>query len=196
MIGIKIADKITSVGKTKSKEKENERQEIYVPPEKRQQIINDLRLFLHHIKMESQKITNLLDTAPDKVSRFITKKWVEAHDQSSSTEDRYKPSKQIIFKTSMIRSTYFSDAYIVVKGKVAANVNAGINYGAVDFPDELFPTFFLMEALLDQYILLELLLKQLLLMMQIVMIQEILSKAFFSKTMLHLLVTFQRLMAY
>ena len=45
LIGNKIADKITSVGKIKSKEKENERQEIYIPPEKRQQIIDDLRLF-------------------------------------------------------------------------------------------------------------------------------------------------------
>ena len=44
-IGNKIADKIISLGKTKSKEKEDERQEIYIPPEKRQQIIDDLRLF-------------------------------------------------------------------------------------------------------------------------------------------------------
>ena len=72
LIGNKIADKITSLGKTKSKEKE-ERQEIYIPPEKRQQIIDDLRLFWHHIKMEYQKITNLLDTTPHNVPRFITK---------------------------------------------------------------------------------------------------------------------------
>ena len=45
LIGNKIADKITSVGKTKSKETKNERQKIYIPPEKKQQIIDDLRLF-------------------------------------------------------------------------------------------------------------------------------------------------------
>ena len=45
LIGNKIADKITSLGKTKSKEKEKKEQEIYIPPEKRQQIIDDLRLF-------------------------------------------------------------------------------------------------------------------------------------------------------
>ena len=45
VIGNKIADKITSVGKTKSKEKGNEKQEIYIPAVKRQQIIDDLRLF-------------------------------------------------------------------------------------------------------------------------------------------------------
>ena len=34
LIGNKIADKITLVGKTKSKEKQDERQEIYKPPER------------------------------------------------------------------------------------------------------------------------------------------------------------------
>ena len=47
LIGNKIADKIiTSLGKSKNKEKEtNEEEEILIPPEKRKQIINDLRLF-------------------------------------------------------------------------------------------------------------------------------------------------------
>ena len=45
LIGNKIADRITSLGKTKSKEKEKEEQEIYIPPEKRQQNIENLRLF-------------------------------------------------------------------------------------------------------------------------------------------------------
>ena len=70
--------------------------------------------------MEYQKITNLLDTKSDNVPRFITKKWIEVHDQSGSAEDRYKPSKQIRFKTSMLRSDLcdFSNAYIVVKGMI------------------------------------------------------------------------------
>ena len=48
LIGNKIPDKITSLGKSKNKEKENEtneEEEIIIPPEKRQQIINDIRLF-------------------------------------------------------------------------------------------------------------------------------------------------------
>ena len=45
LIGIKIADKITSIGKPKRKEKIKEIEEIYMPPEKRQQIIDYLRLF-------------------------------------------------------------------------------------------------------------------------------------------------------
>ena len=45
LIGNKIADQITSIGKPKEKEKK-EIEEIYLPPEKRQQIIDDLQLFL------------------------------------------------------------------------------------------------------------------------------------------------------
>ena len=43
-IGNKTADKINSIGKPKEKETK-ETEEIYVPPEKGQQIIDDLRLF-------------------------------------------------------------------------------------------------------------------------------------------------------
>ena len=43
LIGNKITDKITSVGK--SKEKTNKTEEIFIPPEKRQQIIDDRKLF-------------------------------------------------------------------------------------------------------------------------------------------------------
>ena len=46
LIGNKIADKITSLGKSKNKDKEtSEEEEIIIAPKKRQQIINDLRLF-------------------------------------------------------------------------------------------------------------------------------------------------------
>ena len=45
LIGNKTADKITSIGKPKEKEKTKEIEEIYISPEKRQQIIDDLRLF-------------------------------------------------------------------------------------------------------------------------------------------------------
>ena len=49
LIGNKIADKITSIGKPKEKEKTKENmkeiEEIYISPEKIQQIIDALRLF-------------------------------------------------------------------------------------------------------------------------------------------------------
>ena len=45
LIANKITDKITSIGKPKEKEKTKEVEEIYIPPEKRQQILDDLRLF-------------------------------------------------------------------------------------------------------------------------------------------------------
>ena len=45
LTGNKRADKIMSIGKLKEKEKTKEIEEIYVSQEKRQQIIDDLRLF-------------------------------------------------------------------------------------------------------------------------------------------------------
>ena len=76
--------------------------------------------------MKYQKITTLPVTTPSEVPKFITKKWIEVHDQSGNAEDRYKPSKQITFKTSMLRSDLcdFSDAYIVVKATITVT---GIN---------------------------------------------------------------------
>ena len=45
LIGNKKADKITSIGKPKENEKTKEVKEIYTPPEKRQEMIDDLRFF-------------------------------------------------------------------------------------------------------------------------------------------------------
>ena len=70
--------------------------------------------------MEYQKLTSFFGKTPDKEPRFITKKWVEVHDQFGNAEDKYKLSKQIRFKTSMVRSdlSHFSGAYIVVKATI------------------------------------------------------------------------------
>ena len=49
--------------------------------------------------------------------RFITKKWIEVHDQSGGTNNT---NKQIRFKTPMLRSDLcdYNDVYIVVTGKI------------------------------------------------------------------------------
>ena len=44
--------------------------------------------------MEYLKITNLLGNITDKVTRFITKIWIEIHDQSGET---YNTNNQIRF---------------------------------------------------------------------------------------------------
>ena len=73
MIGNKIADKITSVGKTKSEEKKIKQGKV---KKFRYHEIKDNKslmtwdCFRHHIKMEYQKIINLLHTKSDNV--FIT----------------------------------------------------------------------------------------------------------------------------
>ena len=63
--------------------------------------------------MEYQKITNLLGSTSDNVPIFITKKWIEVHDPS---REIYNTSKQIRFKTPMLRSDLcdYSGAYIFV----------------------------------------------------------------------------------
>ena len=67
--------------------------------------------------MKCQEVTNLLGKIPDKVPKFITKKWIEVHDQSGNAENIYKPSKQIRFKTSILQSDLcdYSDVGIDVK---------------------------------------------------------------------------------
>ena len=45
LIAKKIADQISSIGTPKIKKTTKEMEEIYIPPEKRQQIIDDLKLF-------------------------------------------------------------------------------------------------------------------------------------------------------
>ena len=45
LIGNKIAEKIPSVGKSKQEDKTKKIKEIYISPEKRKQIIHDVRLF-------------------------------------------------------------------------------------------------------------------------------------------------------
>ena len=69
--------------------------------------------------MEYQKIKTLLGNIPDKVPRFITKKWIKVHDQSET----YDTNKQIRFKTSMLRSDLcdYNDAYIVIQGVVTVS---------------------------------------------------------------------------
>ena len=51
------------------------------------------------------------------MSRFITKKWVDVHDQFGGS---YDTNKEIKFKKSMLRSGLcdYSDAYIVVRGTI------------------------------------------------------------------------------
>ena len=76
------------------------------------------KMWHHCIKMKFRKIANFLDTTSDKdLPRFVTKKRIEAYDQS---EKNYNPNKEIRIKTSMLRSDlcYESDAYIVVEGDI------------------------------------------------------------------------------
>ena len=79
--------------------------------------------------MEYRKIANLLNDRSNKPSKFRTRSWVEINDDIRGA---YSPNKQIRFKTAMLRSSLcnYSDAYVLVKGNIAANNNAGASAAA------------------------------------------------------------------
>ena len=80
--------------------------------------------------MQNPNIANLLGNTYDKILKFITKKWIEGHDQSGNADDKYKPKKQIRFKTSMLQSDQcnYSDIYIVAKETVTGTDPNDANY--------------------------------------------------------------------
>ena len=176
LIGNEIADKITSIGKPKEKEKTKKIVEIYIPPEKRQQIIDDLRLFEVKILFSLYKngiSKKFLDINSDNkdLPKFVTKKWIEVYHQS---EKNYNPNKKIRIKNSMLRSNLcdFNDAYIVVKGSIIVNKKN------------------LLLMILKNIIIQQLM--QLLLIMQIIML--LMKINWFLKIILHLSIAYQKLM--
>ena len=122
--------------------------------------------------MEFQKIVNFLDTTFDDkdLPRFVTKKWIEVHDQ---LEGNYDANKEIRIKASMLRPDLcdYSDAYIVVKGNITVTKK------------------YLLLMILKHPII-EQLMQQLILQL----IMRLVEKNWFLKTMLHLLIAFQKLM--
>ena len=77
------------------------------------------KFYFFCIKIQFQKIVNLLDTTSDNkdLPKLVTKKWVEVYDQS---QGNYYVNKEIRIKTLMLRSDLcdFSDAYIVAEGNI------------------------------------------------------------------------------
>ena len=51
------------------------------------------------------KNTNLLENIPEKVLKYITKKWIEVHDQSDNTNDRWKSKHQCYIHKGTITVT-------------------------------------------------------------------------------------------
>ena len=67
--------------------------------------------------MEYQKISNLIESTSDNLSKFRTRNWVEINDESR----RNYANSDIRFKTTMLRSNLcdYADSYILVKGTMA-----------------------------------------------------------------------------
>ena len=75
------------------------------------------------------EIAYLLDNTSNQPSKFRTQNWVEINDES---REIYTVNRQTNFKTSMLRSSLcdYSDAYILVKGNISVNNNAGAGAAA------------------------------------------------------------------
>ena len=86
--------------------------------------------------MEHQKIIKLLGSTFDKAPRFFTKKWIKVYDQSGGT---YNTNKQMIFKTSLLRSDLCdcSEAYILVKGKITVTIDRSSVAGIAAYDKKL-----------------------------------------------------------
>ena len=77
----------------------------------------------YNVKMEYQKIANLLDNESNEPPKFRTRNWVEINDESRG---EYSSDKLIRFKTAMLRSSLcdYSDAYILVKRNITVTNTA------------------------------------------------------------------------
>ena len=66
--------------------------------------------------MEYQKISHLLESTSDNLSKFRTRNWVEINDESRGSY----ANSDIRFKTTMLRSNLcdYADSYILVKGAI------------------------------------------------------------------------------
>ena len=74
----------------------------------------EILIALQCIKMEYQKITNLLDNVSNQPCKFKTRNWVEIIDDLRETYT----DADIKFKTTMLNLCDYADAYILVKGTI------------------------------------------------------------------------------
>ena len=86
--------------------------------------------------MEYDKINNLLlseNNESEELSKFVTREYIIV----SSLLDTYNENKSIRFKTPMLRSNLYdySDAYILVKGKIVVTA-PGVNNNANNIRDK------------------------------------------------------------
>ena len=74
------------------------------------------------MKMETQKVVNLLNDSGNESSKFATRKWYVINDQNNGQYDRGNENDSTIkFDTKVIKPNLcdYSDAYILVTGNIA-----------------------------------------------------------------------------
>ena len=84
----------------------------------KKQLLNFRKILRVSYKMETQKITNLLNDSNNEESKFATKKWHVT--DSQTTKGKYKQGDSIKFETETIKSSLwdYSDAFILVTGNI------------------------------------------------------------------------------
>ena len=74
--------------------------------------------------MEYDKISNLLGSEIEKLSKFVTREYVKVNGLFNT----YNENKSIRFKTPMLRSDLcdYADAYILVNGTIAVTSQGNV----------------------------------------------------------------------
>ena len=90
---------------------------------------NSAKFCKHLIKMETQKIVNLLNSPENEYSKFATKKWYVIDNESKGSYSDHDPIRLL---TKSIESNLcdYSDAYILVTGDIAATITIAVPSGS------------------------------------------------------------------
>ena len=81
----------------------------------------NIKCDFHCIKLEFQKILNLLNTTSDDkdLPRFVTRKWIEVYVQSR--RNNYNVNKEVRIETPMLRSDLCDFNYVYIVYIAATN---------------------------------------------------------------------------
>ena len=83
----------------------------------------------HLIKIETQKIVNLLNSSENEYSKFATKNWYVIDSESKSSYSDEDPNK-LLTKSLGSSLFYYSDAYILVSGNITVTRTIAVPAGS------------------------------------------------------------------
>ena len=108
----------------------------YIPTERRQRIIDELRVlksYTNRVRMEYQKIVNLLNKANNQSPKIRTKNWVEVDNAAHLTNNT---NSQIKFKTTQFKSSFCDQSDVHLIAKETKTITGAGAYAATRRSDE------------------------------------------------------------